>query len=462
MCAKYDMNCSVKIFSMISNRNSQVSFYIESLGCAKNSVDSRSIAEILINAGYYEVADPDDADVLIVNTCGFIQPAKEESIGILRELSSKKKRDQILIAAGCLSEREKNLITSKVKGLDAVYGTRHWGDILRILSQLRRDIPRPHMHFPVDKAVDENRIGVHRVAVYGASAYLKIAEGCDRGCAFCAIPYIKGPMISRPIKNILDDAAFLQEKGVKEIILIAQDTTSYGKDLGLSDGLPVLLGKLLRRVPEVPWIRIMYMFPGSVSGDLIALMADNDQILPYMDIPLQHASPDVLKRMRRPYNTDAVRNLLENMRKAIPFLALRSTFIIGYPGEADEDFDALKDFIRQIKFDHVGFFPYYHEKGTPSYNFPDDVSPELKEERIQEIAGIQEEISLEKNKGFIGKNLEVLIEGNGDGISIGRSYRDAPEIDGLVILNEIVETNQIYKIRVCGALIHDLIAQKIE
>lgn len=444
---------------MKHNQRSHISFYVESLGCAKNSVDSRSIAEILNKAGYLEETVPDDADVIIVNTCGFIQPAIEESIGVLKEFSSMKKRDQILIAAGCLSERDRNLIASHVNGLDAVYGTRHWGDILKILSQIRKDIPRPYMHFPKGIAMDEKQIGTHRVAVYGASAYLKIAEGCERGCAFCAIPSIKGPMVSRSVNDILDDAAFLQDKGVKEIILIAQDTTSYGKDFGLKDGLPLLLEKLREKVPLVPWIRIMYMFPGSISDELISVMADSDQILPYLDIPLQHASPDVLKKMRRPSNMRSVRTLLEKMRDRIPHLALRSTFIIGFPGETDADFETLKNFIREMRFDHVGFFPYFREQGTPSYKLEDDISPELKQERIQEIAGIQETISLQKNKEFIGKNIDVLVEGNGDGVSIGRSYRDAPEIDGLVMINKIIEPNHIYKTRVTGALVHDLIAK---
>jgi len=266
-------------------------------------------------------------------------------------------------------------------------------------------------------------------------------------------------MVSRSVNDILDDAAFLQDKGVKEIILIAQDTTSYGKDFGLKDGLPLLLEKLREKVPLVPWIRIMYMFPGSISDELISVMADSDQILPYLDIPLQHASPDVLKKMRRPSNMRSVRTLLEKMRDRIPHLALRSTFIIGFPGETDADFETLKNFIREMRFDHVGFFPYFREQGTPSYKLEDDISPELKQERIQEIAGIQETISLQKNKEFIGKNIDVLVEGNGDGVSIGRSYRDAPEIDGLVMINKIIEPNHIYKTRVTGALVHDLIAK---
>jgi len=296
--------------------------------------------------------------------------------------------------------------------------------------------------------------------VQGKSAYLKIADGCNRQCAFCAIPSIKGPMVSRNPEDIFHDAQQLQQIGIKEIILIAQDSTAYGRDLGIRDGLPVLLLELVSKIPQVPWIRIMYTFPGSVSDQLIGVMRDQEQILPYLDIPLQHAHPNVLKRMQRPSNMGQVRTLLKKMKTEIPALSLRTTFIVGFPGETKEEFSALMDFMREIRFDHVGIFPYYHEEGTPSYALSDSVTEDEKNERIQTLARLQEDISLEKNQAWIGKRVNVLIEGHGDGISIGRSYRDAPEIDGLVFIDGIINTGEIINVQITGALVHDLIGIK--
>lgn len=451
----------VKISIMPSKRKKYSSFYIESLGCAKNSVDSRSIAELLINAGKKEVDSPERADLIIVNTCGFIRPAKEESVEVLREFAANKKEGQALIAAGCLSEREKYGLMDQIDGLDAAYGTRRWEDILEVLAGMRSSRSRPYAYFPETPRTSEVTKDIHRSAKFGASAYLKIAEGCDRRCAFCTIPEIKGPMVSRSMESILKDAVHLQNQQVKEIVLIAQDTTSYGRDFGMEDGLSLLLEEMVRSVPDIPWIRIMYMYPGSISEKLISIMAGNEQILPYLDIPLQHADPGVLHRMLRPSNIDAFFDFIVKMRKKIPGLALRTTFIVGYPGESEKEFQVLENFIRVVKFDHIGFFPYFHERNTSAYQYEDNIPENVKNERIHILAKLQEEISLEKNKRLIGKRLEVLIEGNGDGISIGRSYRDAPEIDGLVMLNEVVGPGEIFETQVTGALIHDLIAKKI-
>ncbi|MDP2966353.1 MAG: 30S ribosomal protein S12 methylthiotransferase RimO [Pelolinea sp.] len=437
------------------------SFYIESLGCAKNSVDSRSMAELLILAGYKESEIPENAGIVIVNTCGFILPAREESLRTLREFAAAKPDGQILIAAGCLSEKEKHRLVDEVEGLNAAFGTRRWADILRVVEKTRQHPASPYLHFP-DTAViiEESSQKVARVSAQGGSAYLKIADGCDRGCAFCAIPLIKGPMVSRPLQAILDDAVLLQEMDVKEIILIAQDSTAYGRDLGMRDGLPLLLKELTDAVPKVPWLRVMYTFPGAVSDDLIKVMAEQSQVLPYLDIPLQHAHPNVLKRMRRPADIQVVKETITKIRSTIPDVALRTTFIVGFPDETEAEFQYLLDFLVEMRFDHVGIFPYYHEEGTSAYHVKDSISSELKQERIQRLAATQEEISLEINKGFIGKTIEVLIEGNGDGISAGRSYRDAPEIDGLVMFDEVISPGTLVKGRVTGALIHDLIAKK--
>jgi ribosomal protein S12 methylthiotransferase len=437
------------------------SFYIESLGCAKNSVDSRSMAELLSLAGYVEAAAPEDSDLVIVNTCGFIQPAREESLQVLSEFSAAKRDGQYLIAAGCLSEREKQRLSTEVDGLDAVLGTRRWADIAAVVKKIQMPKTSPYFYFPETDHILESSQRIVRVAVQGSSAYLKIADGCDRGCAFCAIPLIKGPMVSRPAADIVADAEALAQQGIQEIILIAQDTTAYGRDLGLENGLVNLLYTLSRRTASIPWIRFMYAFPGMIFDDLIELLAETNNILPYLDIPLQHAHPDVLKRMRRPSDMQHVRATLHKIRDAIPQLALRTTFIAGFPGETEPEFEALLDFMEEIRFDHVGIFPYFHEADTPAFGLEDSVPAEVKEERVQRLAELQENISLSRNKEWIGKELSVLIEGSGDGISAGRSFRDAPEIDGLVLLEEVLGEGELIKAQITGALTHDLIATRI-
>lgn len=444
------------------DKNRQITtFYIESLGCAKNSVDSRSMAELLYLSGYSEIARPNEADLIIVNTCGFIQPAREESLCVLREFTESKSDNQFVIAAGCLSEREKQLLSAEVEGLNAVMGTRRWADIVKVVKRLQQPGESPYFYFPETDRIIESGERIVRAAIEGSSAYLKIADGCDRGCAFCAIPLIKGPMVSRPIVDIVEDAKALEAEGVKELILIAQDTTSYGRDMGLQDGLVRLLGELVKSATSIPWLRLMYTYPGMISNELVELMAAEERILPYLDIPLQHADPQVLKRMRRPDNMRMVRETITLMRQTIPDLALRTTFIVGFPGETDQEFEALLAFIKEICFDHVGIFPYYHEAGTAAYEMGDIVPAALADERLQRLAAAQEEISRSKNQEWIGREMQVLIEGSGDGISAGRSFRDAPEIDGLVLFEEELIDGELIQAEITGALVHDLIAKRI-
>jgi len=450
----------IKFLVLMSKSNKIKSFFIESLGCAKNTVDSHSMERVLKSSGLHASMDPEDSDVIIVNTCGFIQPAKAESIQTLQEYSEKKRKGQFLIAAGCLSEREKTNLKEIVSGLDAAISTRRWGEIIKVIRHLERDPSTPYFYFPETGSILPGPSETPRYAVQGKSAYLKIADGCDRGCTYCAIPLIKGPMVSRPIGDIVRDAQQLEKMGMQEIILIAQDSTFYGRDIGLEDGLPLLLSSLTENVKDIPWIRIMYTFPGSISDRLIEVMEASVQVLSYLDIPLQHAHPDVLKRMRRPSNMGKVKQTIQKMRSAMPNLAMRTTFIVGFPGETQQEYRELIDFVEEIEFDHVGIFPYYHEEGTSAFQMKDDVPEEVKNERIQNLARIQEEISLKKNQAFIDKDIQVLIEGNGDGISVGRSYRDAPEIDGMVLVKGIIEPGILLDARVTGALMHDLIAIK--
>ncbi len=310
-------------------------FYLVSLGCAKNTVDSDSMATLLSAAGYKPVDTPGKAGVMIVNTCGFIGPAREESLQELQKLATRKKDGQILIAAGCLTQRYREWVTEQVPGIDGIMGTRRWMDILDVIQEVRANPPRPLYHLPDAPTVGRDERGVIRASIAGGSAYLKIADGCRRPCAFCAIPLIKGTLVSRPAETIWQEAQVLEQRGVKELILIAQDTTDYGHDLGIKDGLPDLLEGLLKNT-NIPWIRILYAFPGFVTDHLIDVMAKNPRVLPYLDMPLQHAHPDTLKRMRRPANMDWVHRTLGKMRQAVPNLALRSTFIVGYPGETED------------------------------------------------------------------------------------------------------------------------------
>ena len=426
------------------------------------------MAQLLGKAGYPIAADPEKAGVLIVNTCGFIGPAKEESLQVLSELAAQKTPDQVLIAAGCLTQRYGVEVARQVPGIDGIIGTRRWMDIVDVVQQLRQgQHPQPVYHLPNEPKTVVDEGSVQRVAIQGATAYIKIADGCRRPCAFCAIPLIKGTAVSRPIDSILDEASMLQDMGVKEIILIAQDTTDYGHDLGVKDGLADLLEKLVERLnidqvgndpaPEgISWIRVMYAYPGYVTDRMIDVMAAHSKIVPYLDIPLQHADPGVLRRMRRPANIDWVHRTLAKMRQSIENLAIRTTFIVGYPGETEQEFQNLLDFIEEIRFDRVGAFQFSFEPGTYSEALGDPIPAEVKQERWEEVMVLQQGISLQKNQALVGKELEVLIEGQGDGLSMGRTYRDAPEIDGLTIVEGEIPIGEMIPVRITGAMTYDL------
>ena len=439
-------------------------FYIESLGCAKNTVDSESMADLLFQVGYSAVDKPSQAEVLLVNTCGFISAAREESLNSLRALSDHKKDGQILIAAGCLPQRDRELVVREIPHLDGVLSTRRWMDILEIVEKIKSsgDRTSPVYHIPEVATIGTDEKGVLRAAIQGASAYLKIADGCRRLCAFCSIPLIKGTAVSRPMETILQEITFLQENGVKEINLIAQDVTDYGSDLGMKDALPELLEKIHQTSPNIPWVRLLYAYPGAVSDRLIAQLCEGKVVLPYLDIPLQHAHPDTLKRMKRPSNMEWVYNTIEKLRRGNPDIALRTTFIVGYPGETDKEFETLLNFIREIKFDRVGVFTFSFEPGTSSEPLGDPIPAEVKEERFNLLMAEQEKISLAKNQLMYGKVLDVLIDGVDKNISVGRSYRDAPEIDGLVIVEGDLPVGEISKVQVTGAMAYDLVARPVQ
>ncbi len=421
------------------------------------------MAALMEEDGWQAVETPQQAEVMLVNTCGFIGPAREESYAMLRDLAAEKKRGQILIAAGCLTERYREQVVTEVPQIDGILGTRRWMDVVDVVRAAReRGRKGTIYHLPENAlTVGTDEKNVLRAAIQGSSAYLKIADGCRRPCAFCAIPLIKGTLVSRPMEDILGEAEILADEGVKELMLIAQDTTDYGHDLGMKDGLAELLDQLTQRVPEIPWIRILYTYPGYVTDRLIDLMASRPQILPYLDIPLQHAHPETLKRMKRPADMDWVRRTLNKMRQSIPGLALRTTLIVGYPGETEEEFKTLLDFVKETRFDHLGAFTFSFEPGTASETLGDTIPQEVKEARLHELMTLQEGISLARCQSLIGKRMEVLIEGQDKAISVGRSYRDAPEIDGLVIVEGVAEVGSMVPVMITGAMTHDLVGSLV-
>ena len=418
------------------------------------------MAQLLTHDGYRAVDDPGKAGILVVNTCGFIGPAKQESINVLRELAEAKRNDQLLIAAGCLTQRYGAEVAKQVPGIDGILGTRRWMDIVQLVHELRAaPHPEPLYHLPTEAAtVGTDESGAVRASIAGASAYLKIADGCRRPCAFCAIPLIKGTAVSRPVQTILAEARRLRDEGVRELILIAQDTTDYGHDLGMKDGLAILLEQLTDAVPDMDWIRIMYAYPGYVTDRLIDVMSTRKQVLPYLDMPLQHAHPKTLYRMKRPSNIDWVHRTLGKMRASIANLAIRTTFIVGYPGETEEEFLALLDFVKEIRFDRVGTFQFSFEPGTTSEPLGDPIPTDVKQERYERLMELQQSISLQINQSHVGKTLDVLVEGydRGNGISIGRSYRDAPEIDGLILVESKAKIGEIVPVKITGAMAYDL------
>jgi ribosomal protein S12 methylthiotransferase len=416
------------------------------------------MARLLNESGYTGVESPARADVLLVNTCGFIGPAREESMNNLRALAKGKRRNQQLIAAGCLSQLWGPKLAQEVPGLDGIIGTRRWMDIVDFLDTVRgRSKPEPAYHLPADAlTVGDDERGAMRTAMQGVSAYLKIADGCRRPCAFCTIPTIKGTLKSRAPELILNEASRLGAAGLRELVLIAQDLTDYGSDLGLKDGLSTLLEDICRAAPQIDWIRLMYAYPGAVTDKLIETMVQHPQICHYLDIPLQHAHPATLRRMRRPSNMDWVHRTVGKMRAALPDLCVRTTFIVGYPGETDAEFQTLLDFVDEMQFDRVGVFTYSYEAQTPSGALPDQVDAEVQEARRNALMEKQQQISLARNQRLVGKTLRVLIEGHDKGLSFWRTYRDAPEVDGMVIVDGTLPIGEMVPVHIDGALEYDL------
>ena len=447
-------------------------YHLVTLGCPKNEVDSDGMEMLLRQANFGVSADARRADVLIVNTCGFLEAAKEESISVLQGLADGKRRHQMLIAAGCLAQRNGEEVLARVPEVDGLLGTRRWMDVVELIRQVRggpeqRRLQRYNLLGEPNESYVQ---AVPRPPVAGGSAYLKISEGCNAPCAFCTIPSFKGKLSSRPIEAVIDEANALVEGGAKELVVVAQDTTDFGRDQGEPDSLPRLLSALCNRTSDaLKWVRLMYAYPGHVSNGLIEVMASQEKIVPYLDMPLQHGDPRTLRRMRRPSRLEMVYDHVEKLRAAMSDIAMRTTFIVGYPGETEEEFQGLLDFAQAIEFDKVGAFPFSPEPGTPAAELPDPVAEEEKEERYGRLMEVQQPISLRKNQEQVGKVLDILVEGQGEiaesgaPLVMGRSYRDAPEVDGLVLVPGIADApaGAILQVHINGALEYDLVGEPL-
>ncbi len=435
-------------------------FHLLSLGCAKNLVDSNVLAQLLEAEGLTYTESAKQAEYILINTCGFIHDAREESQNAIEEFAATKKGKQKIIVTGCLAERWKDELLKQHPGVDGLIGTRRLADIVPLVRQLGDEskVTR-YLDYPALEYVT----GASYTTIQGGSAYLKVADGCHRSCAFCAIPGIKGSLVSRPVDEVIQDALFLQEVGVQEINLIAQDVTSYGADRGEKDGLANLLKEMLPQIPDVPWLRLLYTYPGMITDSLIDLMANSGKLLPYLDIPLQHANPEVLKSMRRPSDIDWVRRTIATMRERITNLVVRTTFIVGFPTETQEAFQDLYDFVEEMAFDHMGVFTYSPELGTFAESMGDPVPQDEKERRLESLMALQSELAAVKKQGLIGKELDVLVEGVDEEqeVLIGRSYRDAPEIDGLVVANGIAQVGDMVTVEIENIGPYDMFGKMI-
>lgn len=431
-----------------------------SLGCPKNLVDSEKMLGNLALDGYSLVTDPDGADFVIVNTCGFIESSRTESKTVIDEMLDLKKegRTKGVIVAGCLPERVGGTLLEERPEIDHIVGVFGRDEITKVADRLvggqkeQRELFRPA---PIRAMDDRARLRL----TPGHFAYLKISEGCDRTCTFCSIPKMRGKHITKPIEMVVEEAKELAADGVKELNLVAQDTTYYGMDLYGQ----VRLAELIREVEQVEgidWIRLMYLYPVNFTDELIETIVESKKVLPYLDMPLQHINSKVLKRMQRRVNRDRTVELVEKLRADIPNLVMRTTFVVGFPGETDEQFEELKDFVQETKFQRMGVFPYSLEPGTPAVKLDGHLPEEVKQQRVDELMSVQQEIAFDFGKSLVGYEMDVLIDGpveGEEGLYEGRSYCDAPEIDGVVyVAGENLETGSFVPVEIAEAKGYDL------
>lgn len=422
-------------------------------GCPKNLVDSELILGMLAQNGYGITLNEDESDIVIVNTCSFICDAERESIRSILELVDKGKK---VIVTGCLAQKHPEELKKEIPELAGIIGTADFGAIVDVIKNIDKEFVSKVSEKP-DYIYPEN---IERQQItMGASSYLKIAEGCSYRCGYCIIPYLRGDYHSRTIENVVEEAKKLVKKGVTEIILIAQDTTSYGIDIYKKPSLPKLLEEL-NKIEGLGWIRFMYAYPTHLDDELLDAIANLDKVVKYVDIPLQHSHPEVLKLMNRP--SFDYRPMIENIRNRIPNVSIRTAFIVGYPGETEEHFEHLCQFVRDMKFDRMGVFKYSREKGTPSYKLPNRVPAKIANQRYKKLMEIQQEISAERNKKFIGKIIPCIIECFADdGEIIARTQYDAPEIDGIVNIqtDKMVVPGDIEMVKITDASEYDLIGE---
>lgn len=414
---------------------------VVSLGCPKNLVDSETMLGLIHEENYEITNDPSEAEIIIVNTCGFIESAKEESINTILQMAEYKKSGSCkhIIVTGCLSQRYAEELFSELPEADAIAGVEVYDEIGSIIKRVMNgerfimlERSKPDVIY-TSKETFLPRI----LTTPSYTAYLKIAEGCDNCCSYCAIPKIRGPYRSKPMEQVLKEAKALADNGVKELIVVAQDTTRYGEDLPGGKLLLADLLKELNKIESLKWIRVMYCYPNNFTDELIETFASLDKVCKYVDLPLQHASNRLLASMNRYDTKEEVETLLAKLRKRIPGIVIRTTFIVGFPGETDADFEELKDFVERQRFENAGVFAYSQEDGTVAGAMPNQIPDEIKQERYHELMALQAQISEEIHKDTEGQTLEVLVEGieeDGSGLHYGRSYREAPDIDGLVFI----------------------------
>ncbi len=430
-----------------------------SLGCPKNLVDSEVILGLLSKEGYLLTTDPLRAKILIVNTCSFIEDATKEAIETILQLSRLKKegRCRLLVVSGCLPQRYGKVLEKELPEVDLFVGTGTFQKLPKLLADKPKKIS-----FLSNPTFLYNERTPRVLSTPPFLAYLKIAEGCSNACTFCSVPKIRGNYRSRKLRSALKEAEMLAEQGVQELILIAQDTTAYGKDLGDGTNLEKLLKNLVK-IGGLRWIRVLYSYPkaDNFPDGLLELMAQEEKICPYLDLPIQHIDDEILRRMGRRMRGSEIRNLLQKIRTFVPEVSLRSSFIVGFPGEKDSQFKTLLNFVEEVQFDHFGAFKYSSEEGTPASRIPHPIPEKVKEERLRTLMGIQERISLKKYQGMVGQRKVVLVEGpqREKGILRGRLQTQAPEIDGSVFLNGKARPGNWVEARITQALPYDLVAQ---
>ena len=430
-----------------------------SLGCDKNLADSEEMLGLLTAGGHEITDDETQADAIVINTCCFIKDAKEESVETILEMAEYKKTGSChaLVVTGCMAQRYQKEIIQEVPEVDAVLGTTSYGDIVKALEEAVAG-----NHFEEFRDIDYlPDTGSKRVLTTGGHfGYLKIAEGCDKHCTYCIIPKLRGRFRSVPMERLVAQAEDMAEQGVKELILVAQETTVYGKDLYGKKSLHILLKKLCE-IRGIRWIRVLYCYPEEIYDELIETIRDEKKICHYLDIPIQHASDRILKRMGRRTSKQELIDIVGKLRKEIPDIVLRTTLITGFPGETEEDHEELKEFVDEMEFDRLGVFTYSPEENTPAAEMADQVSEEVKEERRDELMELQQEISYDRGQDRIGQELLVMIEGKvaDESAYIGRTYGDAPKVDGYIFVQtgELLMTGDFAKVRVTGALEYDLI-----